>query len=203
MSSRSSPTPTPSPASCTAPALRLHLLLPASSCCSHDRAPLRRRVHLPAPRCRPRCPSRAPGRTLRHARASPRALDRAKIPRPRAPPQLIGPLRTHLRPRIPALNRLSAGLPIVDAVVPGPAGGAPSSSRPAHVAPLTARPFGDLFTLSRLAAVLAAPLGPLAAHFVMRALPLAPWTVPKSPYRGLRRNSPGRSVLTLAPKFPL
>ena len=52
---------------------------------------------------------RAPGRTLRHARASPRALDRAKIPRPRAPPQLIGPLRTHPRPQIPALNRLSAG----------------------------------------------------------------------------------------------
>ncbi len=45
---------------------------------------------------------------LRHARASPRALDRAKIPRPRAPPQLTGPLRTHTRTQIPALNRLSA-----------------------------------------------------------------------------------------------
>ena len=40
-SSRSSPTPTPSPASCTAPALPLRLLLPASSCCSPDHAPLR------------------------------------------------------------------------------------------------------------------------------------------------------------------
>ena len=71
------------------------------------------------------------------------------------------------------------------------------------VAPLTARPFGDVFTLSRPAAVLAAPLGPLAGCFVMRALPLAPWTVPKSPDRGLRRSSPGRSVLTLAPEFLL
>ena len=68
---------------------------------------------------------------------------------------------------------------------------------------MTARPFGDVFTLPRPAAVLAAPLGPLAAHFVTRALPLAPTTVPKSPDRGLRRSSPGRSVLTLAPKFPL
>ncbi|MBP9919397.1 MAG: hypothetical protein KBF43_12485 [Dermatophilaceae bacterium] len=42
-----------------------------------------------------------------------------------------------------------------------------------------------MFTLPRPAAVLAAPLGPLAAHFVMRALPLAPTTVPKSPDRGL------------------
>ena len=68
---------------------------------------------------------------------------------------------------------------------------------------MTARPFGDLFTLSRPAAVLAAPLAPLSAHFVTRALPLAPRTVPKSPDRGLRRSSPGRSVLTLAPEFPL
>jgi hypothetical protein len=107
-SARSSPTPTPSPASCTAPALPLRLLLPASSCCSPDRAPLRRRVHPPAPRCRPRCPSRAPGRTFRHARASPRALDRAKIFRPRAPPQPTGPLRTHPRPQIPASKPLTA-----------------------------------------------------------------------------------------------
>jgi hypothetical protein len=63
--------------------------------------------------------------------------------------------------------------------------------------------FGDVFTRLRLAAVLAAPLGPLAAHFVMRALPLAPATVPKSPDRGLRRSPPDRSALTLAPKFPL
>ena len=76
-----------------------------------------------------------------------------------------------------------------------------SSSRPAPVAPLTARTFGDVFTLPRPAAVLAAPLGLLAAHFVTRALPLAPWTVPKSSDRGLRRSPPDRSVLTLAPKF--
>jgi hypothetical protein len=76
-----------------------------------------------------------------------------------------------------------------------------SSSRPAPVAPLTARPFGDVFTLPRPAAVLAAPLGLLAAHFVTRALPLAPWTVPKSSDRGLRRSPPDRSALTLAPKF--
>jgi len=44
---------------------------------------------------------------------------------------------------------------------------------------------------------------PLAAHSVMRALPLAPTTVPKSPDRRLRRSSPGPSVLTLATKFPL
>ena len=68
---------------------------------------------------------------------------------------------------------------------------------------MTARPFGDVFTLPRHAAVLAAPLGPMAGRFVMRALPLAPRTVPKSPDRGLPRRSPGRSVLTLAPKFPL
>ena len=106
-------TPTPSPASSTAPAPRLRLLLPANSCCSPDRAPLRRPVHPLAPRCRPRCPSRAPGRMLRHARASSRPQDRAKIPRPRAPPQLTGPLRTHPRPRIPALNRLSADDPFL------------------------------------------------------------------------------------------
>ena len=35
------------------------------------------------------------------------------------------------------------------------------------------------------------PLAPLAGHFVMPALPLAPRTVPKSPDRGLRRSSPG------------
>jgi hypothetical protein len=52
------------------------------------------------------------------------------------------------------------------------------------------------------AAVLAAPLGLLAAHFVTRALPLPPWTVPKSSDRGLRRSPPDRGVLTLAPKFP-
>ena len=46
--------------------------------------------------------------TLRHARASPLALDRAKIPRPRAPLLLTGPLRTHPRAQIPALNPLSA-----------------------------------------------------------------------------------------------
>ena len=57
----------------------------------------------------PSLPSRAPGGTFRHARASPRALDRAKIPRPRAPPLLTGPHRTHPRPQIPASNRLSAG----------------------------------------------------------------------------------------------
>ena len=34
-----------------------------------------------------------------------------------------------------------------------------TSSRPTPVAPMTARPFGDVFTLSRPAAVLAAPLG--------------------------------------------
>jgi tetratricopeptide (TPR) repeat protein len=39
---------------------------------------------------------------FRHARASPRALDRAKIFRPRAPPQPTGPLRTHPRPQIPS-----------------------------------------------------------------------------------------------------
>jgi hypothetical protein len=76
-----------------------------------------------------------------------------------------------------------------------------SSSRPAHVAPLTARPFGDVFTLPRPAAVLVAPLGLRAAHFVTRALPLPPWTVPKSSDRGLRRSPPGPSVLTLATKF--
>jgi|JI10StandDraft_1071094.scaffolds.fasta_scaffold15615_4 hypothetical protein len=103
-SSRSSPTPTPRPHP-TAPALRLRLLLPASSCCSPDRAPLRRRVHPPAPRCRPRCPSRAPGRTFRLARASPRAPDRAKIPRPRAPPKPAGPLRTDPCPQIPTFGR--------------------------------------------------------------------------------------------------
>ncbi len=37
----------------------------------------------------------------------------------------------------------------------------------------------------------------------MRALPLSPWTVPKSPDPGLPCCSPGRSVLNLAPKFPL
>jgi hypothetical protein len=63
--------PTPSPESSTAPALPLRLLLLDRSCCSPDRAPLRRRVHPPAPRCRPHC-------------ASPRPQDRAKIPRPRA-----------------------------------------------------------------------------------------------------------------------
>jgi len=77
--------PTPSPESSTAPALPLRLLFLDRPCCSPDRAPLRRRVHPPAPRCRPRRPSRAPGRTLRHARASPRAHYRAKIPRPRTP----------------------------------------------------------------------------------------------------------------------
>ncbi len=41
-------------------------------------------------------------------RASPRAQDRAKIPRPRASPQITGPLRTHPRAQIPALNPLSA-----------------------------------------------------------------------------------------------
>jgi len=109
VSSRSSLTPTPSPASCTAPALCLRLLLPARSCCSPDRAPLRRRVHPLAPRCRPRCPSRAPGRTLRHARASPCTLDRAKIPRPRAPPQLTGPLRPGVRSSSRAAQGAGAG----------------------------------------------------------------------------------------------
>jgi hypothetical protein len=50
VSSRSSPTSTSLPASSTAPAFRLRLLLPASSCCSPDHAPLRRRVHPPATR---------------------------------------------------------------------------------------------------------------------------------------------------------
>ncbi len=77
-----------------------------------------------------------------------------------------------------------------------------SSSRPAPVAPLTARPFGDVFSLPRPAAGLAA-LSALAAHFVMRALLLAPWTVPKSSDRALRRSPPDRSALPLAPKFPL
>ncbi len=54
----------------------------------------------------------------------------------------------------------------------------------------------------RPAAVLAAPLGHLAADFVTSTLPLAPWTVPKSSDRGLPRCSPDRPVLTLAPKFP-
>ena len=61
----------------------------------------------------------------------------------------------------------------------------------------------SVLTLLRPAAVLAALLRPLAALFVMRALPLAPTTVPKSPDRRLRRSSPGPSVLTLATKFPL
>ena len=61
----------------------------------------------------------------------------------------------------------------------------------------------SVLTLLRPAAVLAALLRPLAALFVMRALPLAPTTVPKSPDRALPRRSPGCSVLTLAPKFPL
>ena len=68
-----------------------------------------------------------------------------------------------------------------------------SSSWTGPVVPLTARPFGDVFTRLRLAAVLAAPLGTLAGHFVTLALPLALRTVPKSPDRGLpaaRRAAP-------------
>lgn len=86
----------PSPASCTAPALRLRLLLPASSSCSPDRAPLRRRVHPRAPASRPCCPSRAHGRALRHARASPCAQDSAKFSRPRAH-RCAAPARSPLR----------------------------------------------------------------------------------------------------------
>jgi hypothetical protein len=101
VSSRSSPMPTPSPESSTAPALPLRLLLLDRSCCSPDRAPLRRRVHPPAPCCRPHCPSRAPDRALRHARASPRAQDRAKIPRPRAPRRSPGRSVLTLAPKFP------------------------------------------------------------------------------------------------------
>ena len=82
--------------------------------------------------------------------------------------------------------------PVCHCPAPRPRSACASSSRPAPVAPLTARPFGDVFTLPRSAAVLAAPLGPMAGHFVTRALSLAPWTVPESPDRGLRRCSPGR-----------
>ena len=71
--------PTPSPESSTAPALPLRLLLPASSCCSPDRAPFRRRVHdldldpalaacvqlsLAGPRPAPDSPSAPPPMTL-------------------------------------------------------------------------------------------------------------------------------------------
>ena len=97
--------------SSTAPALPLRLLLLDRSCCSPDHAPHWRRAHPPAPCCRPRCPFRAPRRTLRHARASPRTRDRAKIPRPWAPPQPTGPLRTHPRPQVPTLKPLSAPRP--------------------------------------------------------------------------------------------
>jgi hypothetical protein len=57
--------------------------------------------------------------------------------------------------------------------------------------PMTAANPGPEFTgdarfelRQRLGAGLAAPLGPLAAHFVMRALLLAPRTVPQSPTAG-------------------
>ena len=71
------------------------------------------------------------------------------------------------------------------------------------VVPLTARPFGDVFTRLRPAAVLTAPLGPRTGRFVTLALPLAPRTVPISPDRALPAAQQRRSVLTLAPEFPL
>ena len=96
--------PTPSPESSTAPALPLRLLLLARSCCSPDRAPLRRRVHPPAPRCRPRCPSRGASSRARFP-SRPRPCQNPSTARS---PPLAGPLRTHPRSQIPALNRLSA-----------------------------------------------------------------------------------------------
>ena len=45
--------------------------------------------------------------------------------------------------------------------------------------------------------------GHVGANLVRKLLPLAPTIVPNSPDHGLRRSSPGRSVLTLAPRFPL
>jgi hypothetical protein len=134
VSSRSSPTPTPSPESSTAPALPLRLLLLARSCCSPDRAPLRRRVHPPAPRCRPHCPSRAPDRALRHARASPCAQDRAKISRPRPPRRSPGRFVLHPRPQIPTSKLLSA------------------LTEPAERQLLTARRRGRSSAISRLSA---------------------------------------------------
>jgi hypothetical protein len=78
-----------------------------------------------------------------------------------------------------------------------------SSSWPGPVVPLTARPFGDVFTRPRPAAVLTAPLGPRTGRFVALALPLAPRTVPKSPDRALPAAPRAASYFTLAPKFPL
>ena len=70
----------------------------------------------------------------------------------------------------------------------------------------TTRPRGDVFTLLRPAVVVTALLGPMAVRFLMprlartspRAQEPANFSRPRAP-----RCSPGRSVLTRAPKFPL
>jgi hypothetical protein len=109
-SSRSSPTPTPSLASCTAPALRLRFLPPASSCCSPDRAP-------PSATCSPACaslpsslPLSGPGPGASSRAPFPSALNRGKVPRPRAPRRSPGPsvltiaLKISLQPSLRAID---------------------------------------------------------------------------------------------------
>jgi hypothetical protein len=77
-----------------------------------------------------------------------------------------------------------------------------SSSWTGPVVRLTARPFGDVFTRLRLAAVLTAPLGPRTGRFVTLALPLAPGpcqnppTARSPPLAGLLRTHPRPQIPT-------
>jgi len=81
-----------------------------------------------------------------------------------------------------------------------------SSSRTGPVVRLPARPTGDVLTLLRPAVVVAVLLGPMSVRFLMprltRASPRAQDPANSSRPRA-PRCSPGRSVLTRAPKFPL
>jgi hypothetical protein len=142
------------------------------------------------------------------ARAVSRCCIRARAAAPMAPVE--GPGQA---PTSPAPTRLDDEVPTPERRAWGSWCRCTSSQSPPYTAraglrprPLP-RPRPRRIAWAKLLArvVLTAPLGPLAAHFVMRALPLAPATVPSSPDRGLpaaRRAapySPSPQIPTLKP----
>jgi hypothetical protein len=146
-------------------------------------------------------PPRRPRRILAHVLAQTPAHRLGKAPRPRLRHRhhpLPKMWRPHACPRGRLRRRRHRPNP-----PRRPRSPSASSSWPGPVVPLTARPFGDVFTRPRPAAVLTAPLGPRTGRFVTLALPLAPRTVPKSPDRALPAAPRAASYFTLAPKFPL
>ena len=78
-----------------------------------------------------------------------------------------------------------------------------SSSRPAPVAPLTARPRGDVFTLLRPTAAAAALLEPFGRALRRARASPRPQDCAKISRPRAHRRSPGRPVPTRPPEFPL